>query len=148
MKKEILHILLADDDAEDRILFKTALDEMEMEINFQTVHDGVQLMNYLAIIDQPLPHILFLDLNIPRKSGLECLIEIRRNIHYKNIPIAIYSTSISDHDVDETLSNGATIYIKKPNAFNELIQVLEKAILAIPTYRVSPFNRAKFLATV
>jgi CheY-like chemotaxis protein len=148
MKKEPLQILLADDDDVDRMLFKTALNETEIEINFQKVNDGTQLMKYLAIIDQPLPHFLFLDLNMPLKSGLECLIEIRSNILYKDIPIAIYSTSASNRDVDETFSNGATMYIKKPNDFIELIQVLKKAILAIHTYRISPFNRANFLVTV
>ena|SRR5687768_3815111 len=148
MNKEPLHILLADDDAEDRMLFKAAFDEMdiEVEINFHSVNNGVQLMKCLAIIDQPLPHFLFLDLNMPCKSGLECLIEIRRNIRYKNMPIAIYSTSVSNHDVDEAFSNGATIYIKKPNDFNELIKVLEKAILTVHTDRILLFNRPDFRA--
>jgi len=147
MKNEPLQILLADDDNEDRMLFKTAFDEMEIEINFQTVNDGTQLMKYLAVKDQPLPHFLFLDLNMPRMSGLECLKEIRSNNLYQDMPIAIYSTSISSHDVDETFANGATIYIKKPNGFNELIQVLKRAILTIHTYRISPVNRANFLVT-
>ncbi len=148
MKKEPLHILLADDDEADRILFKEAFEEMEIEINFQTVNDGVQLMSHFAKKDSPLPDFLFLDINMPRKNGLECLKEIRSNNLYKDVPIAIYSTSVSDRDVEETFQNGATVYIQKPTDFSGLIIVLKKAIMAVHTYRDSSFNKVNFLIQI
>jgi len=148
MKKEPLHILLADDDEADRILFKEAFEEMEIEINFQSVNDGVRLMSHLAKKDTPFPDFLFLDINMPRKNGLECLKEIRSNNLYKNVPVAIYSTSASDRDVEETFQNGATVYIQKPTDFNGLINVLKKAIMVVLTYRDSSFNKANFLIKI
>ncbi len=148
MKKEPLHILLADDDEADRILFKEAFEEMEIEINFQSVNDGVQLMNHLDKKDTPLPDFLFLDINMPRKNGLECLKEIRSNNLYKDVPVAIYSTSASDRDVEEAFQNGATVYIQKPTDFNGLITVLKRAVMAVHTYRDSSFNKVNFLIKI
>ena len=148
MKKEPLHVLLADDDEADRFLFKEAFEKMEIEINFQTVNDGVQLMNYLAIKDTPLPDFLFLDLNMPKKSGLECLKEIRSNALYKDVPVVIYSTSVADRDVEETFQNGATVYIQKPSDFRGLITVLKKAFMAVITYRGTSVNKVNFLIKI
>jgi CheY-like chemotaxis protein len=145
MKTEPLRILLADDDEADRFLFKEAFEEMEIEIDFQTVNDGVLLMDYLAVKDTSLPDFLFLDLNMPRKNGLTCLKEIRSNALFNQVPIAIYSTSVHEKDVEETFLNGANVYIKKPNNFSELLQVLKKAVMAVHTYVDSPFNRVNFL---
>lgn len=114
MNNPPLHILLADDDESDRFLFREAFSELSIKTLVHTVNDGVQLMEYLAQADTPLPHLLFLDLNMPRKNGLECLREIRMDEKLKNISIAIYSTSSSERDMDEAFRNGANVYIKNP----------------------------------
>jgi CheY-like chemotaxis protein len=127
VKIEPLHILLADDDEADRMLFSEAFKELEIKINLQTVNDGTQLMKYLAVKDQLLPDFLFLDLNMPRKSGIECLKEIRSKAGFKDISIAIYSTSASDRYVDEAFSIGATVYILKPNTFKRTQTSIKKS---------------------
>ena len=115
-----LQILLADDDDDDRMFFKDAIDELRIKTAIVTVNDGVELMDYLGKDDLIIPNVLFLDLNMPRKSGLQCLREIRSNTVFNDVAIAIYSTSASEEDIEETFVQGANIYIRKPNDFNEL----------------------------
>lgn len=148
MESAPLNILLADDDEGDRFLFKEAFIELKIMANIHLVNDGVQLMDYLIEDNSPLPHLLFLDLNMPRKNGFECLKEIRGNEKLKDISIAIYSTSASEKDVEETFNNGANIYIKKPNDFSLLEQILYKAIMEFDQFRRQPVSKADFLLKV
>lgn len=148
MKNIIFHILLADDDEGDRIIFKEALEELEIKHIVHFVNDGIQLMEYLTKKDAILPHLIFIDLNMPRKNGLECLKEIRRNELFKNISIAIYSTSGSEKDIDETFHCGANIYIKKPNNYAILRQLLFKAVATTYLYQDESFNRANFFLSI
>lgn len=139
-------ILLADDDEADRLIFKEAFDEMDIGTSVETVNDGEELMQLMENSDyEDLPHILFLDINMPRKNGLECLKEIRANKKYKEVSIAIYSTSSSEKDMHETFLNGANVYINKPQDFNKLKKVLEKAIIYANMYQSPPFNKENFL---
>jgi CheY-like chemotaxis protein len=148
LENDPLHILLADDDESDRLLFKEAFEELKIKTIVNTVNNGIQLMDYLTKKNTPLPHLLFLDLNMPRKNGLQCLKEIRSNKDLKDISIAIYSTSASEKDIDETFHNGANVYIKKPNNFSMLKLVLEQAVMATVQYQSPPFNRANFLLRI
>lgn len=148
MENEPLHILLADDDESDRLLFKEAFAELKLDTIVQTVNDGVQLMEWLNRENIRLPHLLFLDLNMPRKNGLECLKEIKRNEKLKAISIAIYSTSDNVKDMDETFLNGANVYITKPNEFNTLKQVLEKAVMTAHQYQDELMKRENFLLRI
>ena len=143
-----LHILLADDDEGDRFLFLEAFEELKTKTIVRTLNDGVQLMEYLIKECTRLPHLLFLDLNMPRKNGLECLKEIRSHEKLKGISIAIYSTSASEKDIEETFLNGANVYIQKPSDFNQLKEVLEKAVLATNQSQEPPFTIANFLLRV
>ncbi len=139
-------ILLADDDEADRLIFKEAFEEMDIGTSVETVNDGEELMQLLENSEyEDLPHILFLDINMPRKNGLECLKEIRANKKYKEVSIAIYSTSSSEKDMHETFLNGANVYINKPQDFNKLKKVLEKAIIYANMYQSPPFNKENFL---
>ncbi len=148
MENTPLHILLADDDESDRFLFKEVFEELSLKTIIHTVNDGIQLMDYLGKKNAPLPHLLFLDLNMPRKNGLECLKEIRSNEKLKDISIAIFTTSASDRDLEETFYNGANVYIKKPNNFSALKQVLEKAVTATHVYQEKPYNKDSFMLRV
>jgi len=145
MENAPLYILLADDDESDIFLFIEAFEEMKVKTIVHTVNDGLQLMQYLSQENVPLPHLLFLDLNMPRKNGLECLKEIRSIEKLKDISIAIYSTSASEKDVEETFLYGANVYIQKPSDFSELKHVLNKAVMSAFIYEEPPFNKANFL---
>ena len=119
MNHDALHILLADDDDDDRLLFRDAIEELKVKTVVTMVNDGVELMEYLNKPDTHLPNLVFLDLNMPRKNGMECLKEIRSNNKLKDLSIAIYSTSGMEVDIEETFVKGANVYIKKPNDFEE-----------------------------
>src|SRR6185503_20760706 len=103
---ESLSILLADDDEDDRLFFKDAIEAVKLRTTLEMVNDGQQLMDRLERTDLQTPHVIFLDLNMPKKSGLECLVEIRGDERLKDIPVAIYSTSSSEKDIQQTLIQG------------------------------------------
>lgn len=144
MQSEAIKILLADDDGDDRLFFQDAFGELKIKTTVQTVMDGVELMEYLNNAEQ-LPHILFLDLNMPRKSGMECLKEIRKIDRYKDLAVAIYSTSSTDEDIEETFVQGANVYIKKPNDFGMLKKLLLHVISINWQYHSSGLNRSNFM---
>jgi CheY-like chemotaxis protein len=148
MKHDALHILLADDDDDDRLFFKDAIEEVKVKTVVNMVNDGVELMDYLNNSDTRLPHLIFLDLNMPRKGGMECLKEIRSNSKLKDLAIAIYSTSGLEKDIEETFVKGANIYIKKPNDFEELKSILAKVITINWQYHTSGLNKENFLLNI
>ena len=145
MEKEFIHIILADDDEDDRLFFTEAFDELKISTKVNTYNDGVELMDYLNEDDAVLPDVLFLDLNMPRKSGKECLNELRNNKKFNNIAIAIYSTSSSEEDIEDTFVQGANIYIKKPNDFTILKKILLDVVTINWQYHTSGLNKDNFL---
>lgn len=145
MHSEPLHILLADDDTDDRTFFEEAFEEVKIKYNITSFNDGVELMEYLNNANNRLPDIIFLDLNMPRKSGLECLKEIRSNQRLKSISVAIYSTSSSEHDIEDTFIAGANVYIKKPNNFVKLKSILSNIIHINWQYINDGLNKDSFI---
>ena len=148
MLREPIQILLADDDEDDRLFFKEAFEEIKIKTNVRFVNDGVELMDHLNQNGNQLPHILFLDLNMPRKNGIECLLEIKRMSQLQNVAIAIYSTSSSEKDIEETFVQGANVYIKKPSDFTTLKRILEEVIKVNWHYQTSGLNRANYLLSL
>ncbi len=148
MDSNPLFILLADDDEADRLLFIEIFSEIKIKTIVETFNNGLELMQFLNEKDALLPHLLFLDLNMPIKDGLQCLKEIRNNEKLKNISVAIYSTSNSQKDIEETFLNGANIYITKPPDFNSLKIVLEKAVITVYQYQQGGMRRDDFLLKI
>lgn len=148
MKTDSLHILLADDDEDDRMFFKDAIDNVRVKTTVTTVNDGQQLMEYLSKAANSLPDVIFLDLNMPRKSGIECLEEIRSNNLLKDISIAIYSTSGSEDDIEKTFLKGANIYIRKPNDFEKLKKAIGQVLSINWQYHTSRLNKENFLLVI
>jgi CheY-like chemotaxis protein len=148
MITEALHILLAEDDHDDRIFFKDAISNSKVKTIVTTVNDGHELMEYLTQSEVTLPGLIFLDLNMPKKNGIECLAEIRAHARLKDLSIAIYSTSASEADIEETFVKGANVYIKKPNNFDDLKKVLGEVININWHYHTSGMNKENFLLRV
>lgn len=148
MKNTTLHIALADDDADDRMLFKDAIEETRVKTELSLFHHGQQLMDYLLNNKGSLPQLIFLDLNMPIKNGMQCLKEIRANDILRHLCIAIYSTSSSERDIEETFINGANIYINKPNSYPKLKDSLEKVLQMNWQYQTSSLNKDNFLLRI
>ena len=130
-KKHPITILMADDDADDRLLTKKALDSARLVNDFRTVADGEQLLAYLRQRDPfkdpaaaPRPGLVLLDLNMPRKDGREALAEIKQDPALRRIPVVVLTTSKSEEDVLRSYDLGANSYIRKPVTFESLVEVM------------------------
>ena len=124
-------ILLADDDEDDCMFFNDALEELSIAASLKTVNNGVELMEFLNGNVGGLPHVIFLDLNMPCKSGPECLLEIKGSEKYRHIPVVMYSTSFNLEVMDQLYLNGAQYYIRKPADFSDLKSVINRTISII-----------------
>lgn len=139
-----LNILLADDDQDDRFFFEETLKTLPIPIHLTTVEDGEKLMNYLFKNTERLPDILFLDLNMPRRNGSECLTEIKLNKKLQHLPVIIYSTSVNEMIADELFKNGAHQYIKKTD-LTELRKILHYILSIAAEKKLSLPPRNKFV---
>ena len=130
-----LTILLADDDMDDRHLFAEALKGIPIATQLSTVTNGEELMDYLLKKSMNLPDILFLDLSMPRKTGFECLYEIKEDENLKGLHVIMFTTSfIRGNELEQKLTNtlsdmGAEDYIRKPAGFEQLKQTLHEALI-------------------
>ncbi len=122
------NIFLADDDADDCIMFNDALKELEFKTYLTITKNGVELLSTLEETVPPPPYVIFLDLNMPRKNGFESLKEIRKTGKLKDIPVVIFSTSSSNEIIDKTFHLGANYFICKPPSFFLLAKSIEKVL--------------------
>ncbi|OBQ55896.1 response regulator [Tamlana sp. s12] len=145
MSTSLLNIALADDDDDDRMLFSEAIEEIAIQTKLMLFNHGQELMDYLTQPKIELPNLIFLDLNMPIKNGMQCLKEIRNNPVLKDLCVAIYSTSSSEVDIEETFLNGANIYVNKPNNYSKLREAIEKVLQLNWQYHTSNLNKDTFL---
>ncbi len=124
-------ILIADDDEEDRMLARDALEESRLANTLHFVHDGVELLDYLLRRGQyedpttsPRPGLILLDINMPRMTGLEALREIKRDPALRRIPVVILTTSRADEDIIRSYDLGVNSFISKPVTFEGLVDVM------------------------
>jgi CheY-like chemotaxis protein len=139
-----LNLLLADDDKDDRFFFKKVLDELALPASLTVVEDGEKLLTYLKKHAKKLPDILFLDLNMPRKNGSECLEEIKGNKNLKELPVIIYSTSLHEDVADLLYEKGAHYYIRKTDII-ELKKVLRHVLTLVVENEFARPRRNKFI---
>jgi two-component system, response regulator len=123
-------ILYADDDPEDRMLVKDAWEEARLANELHFVEDGEDLMDYLqrrgkhvGLQGTPLPGMILLDLNMPRKDGREALKEIKSNPQLRRIPIVVLTTSKAEEDIYRAYDLGVNSFIVKPVTFQSLVEV-------------------------
>ena len=123
-----LRILLVDDDKDDCELFRDSLSQINSNIQLSVSNDGIGLTERLSSPNRQLPHLIFLDLVMPLKGGLECLWEIRRCSILNSIPVIIFTTSVATVDIVDTFAQGANLYVCKPQTFDFLKDTLKKII--------------------
>jgi len=119
---------MADDDPEDCMLAFHAFAESGVQASFSCVLDGVELMDYLSEHSRSeakrLPDLILLDMNMPRKDGLQALIEIKSESALQHIPVVILTSSQEQEDVNLTLKAGAELFITKPATFDEWVEMM------------------------
>lgn len=125
-------IIMADDDPDDRELAKEAFEECRLANEVHFVEDGEELIDYLSrrgkyinLPDAPLPALILLDLNMPRKDGREALKEIKANPDFRRIPIIVLTTSKAEEDILRTYDLGVNSYITKPVTFESLVDTIK-----------------------
>ena len=138
-----LNLLMADDDADDRMLFDEAIKELDIHIDVNFVKDGMELMDYLSDSGFILPNIVFIDLNMPFKTGFQCLEEIRSNKNFEDIFLVLYSTTARPMDIDLGFKNEASLFINKPSSYTQLKDVLQ-TVLTTDMLKISP-SREEFM---
>ncbi len=124
-----IFILIAEDDADDRFLLRSAFDENGFDDKLQFVENGVELLDYLNNISRTypatkFPNFILLDLNMPKKDGREVLKEIKQDALLRKIPVIIFSTTNNEHEMKRCYELGANSYITKPNSFENLIKTV------------------------
>lgn len=131
MNKTPLTILMADDDADDRLLAQDAMAESRVLNRLVFVEDGVELVDYLNGFGKyanrdlyPIPGLILLDLNMPKKDGREALQEIKSNPATRRIPVVILTTSKAEEDKLRGYDLGAASYITKPVTFSALVDLM------------------------
>ena len=144
MELKQLNVLLADDDIDDCNFFERALKELPLPTDLTTVHDGEALMRMLLGETGQLPHVIFLDINMPRKNGFECLNELKQNDRLKDIPVIMFSTSNSRDAMDSLFKTGADVYIRKPGNFDQLKELIHHA-LPMATEKVFSDSQIKYI---
>lgn len=122
-------IYLADDDSDDREFFADAVSEIDPDLILKQASDGMHLMDSLFELSlAELPEFIFLDINMPGKSGLECLEEIRSHENLKQVNIIMLSTSSDPENIQRASKLGATFYAVKPSCFERLKSLLEEVL--------------------
>ena len=128
-------ILMADDDADDRLLAKDALNECKITNALHFVENGEELLEYLrqegkyaSLANTPRPGLILLDLNMPRKDGREALQEIKADPKLRSIPVVVLTTSKADTDISRIYELGANSFITKPVSFDALIKVMSDLV--------------------
>lgn len=124
---QISHLLLAEDDEDDVLLFKTIIGELNRDIIVTVASDGNILMN---LLQQPTTEadMIFLDLNMPYKNGFECLREIRANEKWSNVKVVILSTSSHPQQIETAYKGGADLYLAKPTSYNQFKNMMENCM--------------------
>jgi CheY-like chemotaxis protein len=118
-----LSCLLVDDDEDDREIFIIALNDLGPNIDCELACDGMDALEKLRSTDS-LPDFIFIDLNMPRMNGKECISEIKKDNRLLGIPVIIYSTSSSPHDQQDARRLGAAYFFTKPPSISALSNAL------------------------
>jgi CheY-like chemotaxis protein len=123
----IKSILLVDDDSDDSELFSEALMELDSSVKFQRAIDGCDALTQLEK-NKMKPDIIFLDINMPKMDGWECLTKLKNIEEYKDIPVIMYSTSSHKKDIESAAKLGASTFISKPESYKRLKEILKSVI--------------------
>ena len=138
-------IFLAEDDRDDSFLFQEALARLPYSTSLHLAQDGELLLDLLH--NHSIPDFIFLDLNMPKKDGYTCLVEIRSLKKMEKVPVIIMSTSFQEQSIQRAYDAGATMYVPKPDNFMELVRIIEICLQQQGQYPDKP-SKENFLLTI
>lgn len=133
-------IVLAEDSLEYCFFFKKALKQVDPQKGFVSVNDGDKL---IRLLESYLPDLLFLDLAMPCKNGVQCIKEIREQREYSSMPIIVFSVTDDDKAIQVAYALGANLYIVKPNEYTQLVQML-KTVLSMDWSNPKSITKQQF----
>lgn len=125
MTTPVRNIILADDDEDDCLLFQDVILDLQIIANITMAQNGEKLLQILENNSIEVPEVIFLDMNMPLRDGMECLKEIRKSSNLKNVPVIMLSTSSHSQTVEEAFNEGANLFIRKPDSFEKFRSILE-----------------------
>ncbi len=141
-------MLLAEDDNADCLLFEEVLAELPVSVNLFTVTNGEQLLEWLNKKGHKLPDVLFLDLNMPKKNGFAALGEIKRSATLQNLPVIVFTTANDEEWIRQVFKDAAHYYIRKPNKFGDLKELIYKVLSMISENNISLPDKKNFILKV
>jgi CheY-like chemotaxis protein len=116
-------VVMADDDDDDCMLAKDAFRKSGASAAFHCVENGIELLDYLSC-PGPLPALILLDLNMPRKDGRQALREIKAIPAFRSIPVVVFTTSREEKDIAYSRELGANSFVTKPVTFGEWVEMM------------------------
>ena len=125
-----IRIFVVDDDLDDTEIFQEVLSFIDPTIQCSTAENGRDALDKLSRVTF-IPDLIFLDLNMPRMDGKECLRKLKENLLLRSIPVIIYTTSSQSKDIEETMAAGAIKFITKPLNVNDLEKILRPIVLGL-----------------
>jgi len=131
MTSRPMTFFLVDDDFDDASLFQATLSDVDPNIKFAHAADGQDALDQL-LSKSIRPNLIFLDLNMPRMDGKECLALIKQEDDLKDIPVIMYTTSSQSQDIEQTMLQGAVCFITKPSSIRELENILSSIAESMP----------------
>lgn len=123
-----MNIYYADDDADDREIFCDVIQQINPGIKIILSKDGQEALELLNLQTPP-PDFIFLDINMPRVNGLECLVRLKSDDRLKTVPVIIYSTTADSREVMKMKLLGAEEFISKANSFEGLKESIRKVLM-------------------
>lgn len=125
-----LHVLHADDDTEDRWLFREGLLEVDPHVLLTQFEDGKNLLDFLAAAAAPCPavHLIICDMQMPQMGGLSLLEAVKQLEAWKDTPVIIFSTSSFERDISQCLARGAAAFFSKPGTYSENLRVIRQML--------------------
>ena len=138
-----VNIHIAEDDSDDFLMLKEAIGEVLPKFEIERLKNGREFFQLIDLGFET--DLIFLDLNMPFKTGIECLVEIRRRKDFETTPIIIYSTSSHFEDIDKCYRNGCTLYMVKPTSFNDLVTQIKKVFYRLGLPKEELQDKEKFV---
>jgi CheY-like chemotaxis protein len=119
-------VLVAEDNQADIFLLEEAVREHKVPANLTVVGDGQEAIEHIESIDReavPPPRLVLLDLNLPRRNGLEVLERLRQSPKLRDVPVIIITSSDTRHDRERTAQLGVVRYFRKPSDYKQFLQI-------------------------